>query len=173
MALIYTPLFLLFYKFLGEILSQLAFNKRDNYTRCMNSAVYLLAMREHSRSEIRNKLKRKECSDNVDLDALLDKLEEKDYLNEERFTESFIRYRVSRGQGSIKIVNELKIRGISSYLINRSIQKLEIDWEQVAIEQREKKFGDGQPIDIREKARQVRFLSGRGFPFRIIYSVVD
>lgn len=162
-----------FYKFLGEIVSQLGFKVRDNYTRCMNSAVYSLAMREHSRFEIRNKLKRKEYSSGVDLDVLLDKLEEKDYLNEERFTESFIRYRVARGQGLVKIVNDLKIRGISSFLINRSIQKAGIDWLIVAAEQREKKFGEGQPIDIKGKARQVRFLSGRGFPSSVIYSVVS
>lgn len=170
---IHPPSFYCFYKFLGKIVSQLEFKKRDNYTRCMSSAVYSLAMREHSRSEIRNKLKRKEYSGDVDLDALLDILEEKDYLNEERFTESFIRYRIARGQGAVKIVNDLKIRGVSSYLINRSIQEADVDWLVVATEQREKKFGEGQPIDIKGKARQVRFLAGRGFPFGIIYSVVD
>jgi len=148
------------------------FSKKDNYSRCMNSAIYSLAMREHSRQEIYNKLKTKVVSEGVDLDALLDELEQNNYLNDERFTESFIRSRAGRGQGALKISNELRQRGISTALIAPAMQAANIDWFELASEQREKKFGGNQPKDFKEKARQMRFLSGRGFDSEIVRAVV-
>jgi len=154
-------------------MSKLGFSKRDNYSRCKNSAIYSLAMREHSRQELYKKLSQKEFSEDVDLDVLLDELEESDYLNDERFTESFIRYRSSRGQGSHKISNDLRQRGVSNVLINHYLEQADLNWYQLAKEQKEKKFGVQKPIDYKEKARQMRFLSGRGFTTEVIRSVVD
>ena len=153
-------------------MSSLAFSKKDNYSRCMNSAVYFLAMREHSRQEIYNKLSQKDFSEGVDIDLLLDELEENNYLNEQRFTESFIRSRAQRGQGLLKITNELRRRGIDSELIQQALNELEIDWYKLAGEQRIKKFGEELPKDYKEKARQMRFLSGRGFDSEIIRNIV-
>jgi len=153
--------------------STLGFSKRSNYSRCKNSAIYSLAMREHSRLELKNKLTKKEYAENVDLEKLLDELEENNYLNEERFIESFIRYRSGRGQGINKISNELKQRGINNVQINIALQEAEIDWFKLAKEQNEKKFGLQKPEDFKEKARQMRFLSGRGFDFDEIRASVD
>ena len=153
-------------------MSSLAFSKKDNYSRCMNSAVYSLAMREHSRQEIYNKLSQKDFSEGVDIDLVLDELEENNYLNEQRFTESFIRSRAQRGQGLLKITNELRRRGIGSELIQQALNELKIDWYKIADEQRIKKFGEILPKDYKEKARQMRFLSGRGFDSEIIRNIV-
>jgi regulatory protein len=138
----------------------------------MNSAIYSLAMREHSRKELFDKLKRKDFSENVDLDALLDELEENNYLNEERFVESYIRCRIARGQGAVKIINDLRQRGITTSLINRAMQEADVDWFVLASEQREKKFGENKPVDFKEKAKQMRFLSSRGFSAEVIRAVV-
>lgn len=153
-------------------MSKLGFSKRDNYSRCKNSAIYSLAMREHSRLEIKNKLKKKDFSEDVDLDVLLDELEDKNYLNEERFTESFIRYRSSRGQGPLKISSELYKRGIALTKISNAMQSSEIDWYKHANEQREKKFGLQLPFDFKEKSRQMRFLQGRGFDHDMINQAI-
>jgi len=154
-------------------MSKLTFTKKDNYSRCMNSAIYSLAMREHSRQEIYKKLSRKKFSEGVDINRLLDELEENNYLNEQRFTESFIRSRAQRGQGLLKINNELRQRGINSELINQALNILDIDWHELANEQRKKKFGDSIPEDYKEKTRQMRFLSGRGFDSEIIRSIIS
>ena len=154
-------------------MGKLGFTKKDNYTRCKNSALYSLAMREHSRLEIYNKLNKKEYAEGVDINALLDNLEESDYLNEERFAESFVRYRISRGQGSIKILNELRQRGLPSNLIKITIQEAEVDWFEMAQRQRSKKFGEEKPLDFKEKSKQMRFLSSRGFGIDAIRFAVD
>ena len=149
-------------------MSGLKFSKRDNYSRCKNSAIYSLAMREHSRHELRNKLKQKEFSIDVDLDKLLDELESSDYLSDKRFTESFIRYRVTRGQGKVKIANELKHRGVSGFLINTALKESDTDWYALAQQIRERKFGKSVPEDYKTKAKQMRFLSSRGFDSEMI-----
>lgn len=149
-------------------MSSLGFSKRDNYSRCKNSALYSLAMREHSRQELRNKLAQKDYATDVNLNKLLDELEESDYLSDQRFTESFIRYRISRGQGKIKISNDLKQRGVSALVINISMQRSDADWLVLASALREKKFGESIPSDYKDKAKQMRFLSGRGFEFDVI-----
>ncbi len=139
----------------------------------MNSAIYSLAMREHSRLELFNKLKVKDFSEGVDLDKLLDELSENNYLNEERFTESFIRSRVNRGQGRLKITNELQRKGIPPSLIQLSMDKNEIDWYEIATIQLQKKYGTLKPSDYKEKAKRMRFLSSRGFDTYIIRDIVE
>ena len=154
-------------------MSKLGFSKRDNASRCKNSAIYSLAMREHSRYELKNKLLKKEYVDGVDLEKLLDELEAIDYLSDKRFAESFIRYRVSRGQGKIKIIAELKQRGVKSSLIHASIQESDVDWFALARKIRERKFGEIVPLEYKQKSKQMRFLLGRGFDSEMIRYAVE
>jgi regulatory protein len=57
-------------------------------------------------------------------------------------------------------------------MIQSAMQEAEIDWFQLAKEQREKKFGLKKPEDFKEKARQMRFLFGRGFETETIRQVI-
>jgi len=153
-------------------MSKLGFSQRDNYTRCKNSAIYSLAMREHSRQELRNKLQQKKYVDGVDISKLLNELEESNYLNETRFVESYIRHRSSRGFGPIKIRSELQIRGINTNLINLGFEEAEADWYQNAKEQLQKKFGTSHSEDFKTKSKRMRFLSNKGFSNDIIKATI-
>jgi regulatory protein len=140
----------------------------ENYTRCYQAAISLLARREHSRRELISKIRRKPFSEDVDLASLCDDLEESNYLSNKRFAEMFVHSRVARGQGVIKISYELRQRGVSDELIESAILAEGVDWLALAREQREKRFGLKKPKDIKERARQSRFLAGRGFSAEII-----
>ena len=139
----------------------------------MNSAIYSLAMRDHSRLELFNKLKNKDFSEGVDLDLLLDELSENNYLNEVRFAESFVRSRINRGQGRLKITNELQRKGITQSLIQRVMGDNDINWYELAAAQIEKKYGTSQAEDYKEKTKRMRFLSSRGFDTYIIRDLVN
>jgi len=143
----------------------------DDRNKCLQAAIRLLSRREHSRKELSRKLRSKDYFENTYLDEILDELENSDYLNDQRFTESFIRYRISRGQGSQKIQYELSQRGVEPYLIEQSMQSADVDWFTLAKEQREKRFGVESPKDYKEQAKQSRFLAGRGFAAEIIRSL--
>ncbi len=99
-------------------------------------------------------------------------IEENNYLSEERFTESFIRYRASRGQGSVKISSELHSRGINRSLASHALGNSEINWFDLALEQLEKKFGKSKSVDFKEKSKRMRFLSSRGFSGEVIHCII-
>lgn len=140
----------------------------DNYSRCYQSAIGLLARREHSRLELMNKLRHKLFSEDVDLASLCDDLEASDYLSEERFAEMFVRARINRGQGEIKIRYELRQRGVHNSLVDSALLDVDIDWLVLAKAQREKRFGREDPEDFKQRGKQSRFLFSRGFSSEII-----
>ncbi len=154
-------------------MKELGFSKKDNYSRCINSATYSLAMREHSRLELLNKLKSKPFSEGVNLNELLNELEEKDYLNEERFVESYIRSRSRKGYGPVKIKSELTQKGLIESVIKSSLEKSKINWYELAYLQREKKFSSELPTDYKDKVKQMRYLFNRGFNTEQINSSFD
>jgi len=135
----------------------------SNRTRCLQTAIRLLARREHSRHELVNKLQQRKITEAVDLNALMDQLVQGNYLSDQRFAEMFVRVRIQRGQGPQKIQYELSQRGVDATLIAESMQSLEVDWFILAQQQRQKRFGLPLPDNYKEQARQSRFLAGRGF----------
>jgi len=120
----------------------------------------LLARREHSRLELERKLLARSFSEPL-VGAVLDELEDDGLLSAERFTQSFVESRYSRGQGPHRIEKELAERGIES--TDGYLDDERFDWAALARETRIKRFGKGVPDDFAEKARQMRFLEYRGF----------
>ncbi len=148
-------------------------NTPDDRTQCLQAAIRLLSRREHSRKELANKLRSKTYFENTYIDEILDELESSNYLDDQRFTESFVRYRISRGQGPQKIQHELSQKGVNYTLIEQAIQKADVDWLDLAKQQREKRFGVEFPNDYKEQAKQSRFLAGRGFFSDTIRSIFN
>lgn len=130
---------------------------------CETIALRLLANREHSRYELQQKLQQRCTCEAKVIAPLLDKLQEMGYLDDARYAAVFIRSGVARGRGKQRIVYELHQQGISDTLIAQALAAADVDWFALAREQREKKFGREIPVDYKERARQARFLAGRGF----------
>lgn len=128
-----------------------------------NHAIRLLAQREHGRVELQRKLTAKHTLDPETWDALLDELEKANYLDDQRFTEMFVRSSVNRGQGPMKIRYALGNKGVDGAMTDTVLANASVDWCALASEQRAKKFGQEIPSDFKERARQSRFLAGRGF----------
>jgi regulatory protein len=125
-------------------------------------ALALLARREHSRQELTRKLRRRGFeADKVA--TLLDRLAEQGCLSDRRFAEQYVRERIARGFGPLRIRSELKDRGVSGEAAAIALQQQADDWRVRADRARRKRFGDEIPQDLRERARQVRFLQYRGF----------
>ncbi|OMH28375.1 regulatory protein RecX [Motiliproteus sp. MSK22-1] len=129
-----------------------------------NSALGLLARREHSRKELVDKLMRR-TRDLGQVESLLDQLHEQGLQSDSRFAESFVRSRVSRGQGPSRIQQDLRQRGVCQDIISRVMEEQDVDWYRVALEVRCKRFGMEKPVDRKAYAQQVRFLLYRGFSY--------
>lgn len=126
------------------------------------SAMDLLARREHSRRELKQKLK-KRFSDEALIDEQLDRLADENLQSDRRFAESFLRQRLSRGHGPLRIRQEMRQRGISDAEIQAAMTEEQPDWHHLAESTYERKFGALPPEDIKEKARRSRFMQYRGF----------
>lgn len=125
-------------------------------------AVGLLARREHSAAELQQKLQQAGHETDKIHDALTT-LQQNGLQDDQRFAEAYIRSRLLRGYGELRIRQELKQKGVTDDLANLSIQQAEIDWFALAAEVRRKRFGEQCPDDFKDRARQMRFLQYRGF----------
>jgi regulatory protein len=74
----------------------------------------------------------------------------------------FIRSRISRGQGPVRIAQELRSRGIADTAVREALAGGEHDWAALAREVLARQF-KGPPADLKGRARQIRFLEYRGF----------
>ncbi|KKN18313.1 hypothetical protein LCGC14_0956970 [marine sediment metagenome] len=124
-------------------------------------AMNLLARREHSVAELVKKLSADFEYD--DIIIAISKLTERNLQSDERFAENYLRYRSQRGFGFQKIRQELKERGVNAELISETLAESDIDWFALAADARCKRFGEQQPEDFKERAKQQRFLQYRGF----------
>ena len=93
------------------------------------------------------------------VDAVLDWLEAHQHLSQERFVESRIHARAPRF-GNLRIRQELMQHQVA--LPPHAAQALRDSELQRALAVRERKF-DAPPSNLAERARQARFLAGRGF----------
>ena len=129
----------------------------------------LLARREHSRLELARKLARY-TEDEDEVRRLLDDFEREGWLSERRVVEQTA---VSRRRrfGTWRITHELREKGISEDAIGAALSQLKDSELAAAREVWRRKFG-APPANARDKARQIRFLQGRGFDFDVIRRVL-
>jgi regulatory protein len=137
---------------------------------CMRTAVDLLARREHSRLELERKLATRGFPEAVIAPAL-DALEQSGMLVAARFTESFIRSRLAKGQGPVRIRAELAERGVGDAA--EVLRGSDVDWFATARAVLRKRFGAEPPRDYRERAKRARFLQYRGFTADQVRSALE
>jgi regulatory protein len=120
----------------------------------------LLARREHSRDELRRKLARV-ATETDDVESVIETLAQKGWLSDARFAESAARAKAARF-GPVKLAHYLRSRGVDDEAIaagiraagDEGVAQMETIW---------KSRFRAPPANERERARQVRFLQGRGF----------
>ena len=126
-------------------------------------AMDLLARREHSRSELKNKLLSRFSENESEIDVVLANLSAEGLQCDARFCESYIRVRAERGYGPQRLQQELRQRGVDEALISDALSCCDIDWWQQAEAQLIKKFGEGAPRDYKARAKRMRFLQYKGY----------
>lgn len=155
---------------------------QDNHEisqKLYNKAIELLARREHSQAELAAKLKMKfrdaDCIDDI-ISVLFERLVQSGYQSDQRFSENYARARISMGFGRKRIAMELSQKGVSSELIRDALDEV---FESAQLDEMEqlkslwvKKFGQ-KPEDPKARAKQMRFLVGRGYSFEQIQRLFD
>ncbi len=122
----------------------------------------MLARREHSEKELRDKLKSRKFDADA-IDTAVRELKNDRLLSDQRYAESYVNHRFNAGVGPLKIRYELRQKGISDALADELLEPLAGCWDQLMTQQRARKFGETIPQDYRERMKQARFLQNRGF----------
>ena len=123
-------------------------------------ALRLLSGREHSRAELERKLKSFEEAPG-ELAAVLDDLQAKDFISQQRVIESVINRRSAK-LGTARIRQELQSKGLDKESVLEAVAGLQSTELARARELWRKKFGE-PATDPKERGKQMRFLAARGF----------
>ncbi|HEU5280713.1 MAG TPA: regulatory protein RecX [Gammaproteobacteria bacterium] len=136
--------------------------EKPTHDRARQSALYLLAKREHSRGELSQKLKTKKYAPH-DIETALTQLAESGIQSDQRFAESFTRSRQNRGQGPVRIIGELRARGVSEEIIEEVVNIADNAWFALVRDVWRRNLKGRHPQTPAERAKQTRFLHYRGF----------
>jgi len=133
-------------------------------------ALRLLSGREHSRAELQRKLAPHEETPG-ELAAVLDKLAAKDLQSDQRAVDSLV-HRRSAKLGTQRLRQEMQSKGMDPQAVAQAVDVLRTSEQARAHEVWRKKFGSPASTPA-ERAKQVRFLAGRGFSGEAIARVVS
>jgi len=132
-------------------------------------ALKYLSAREHSRAELVRKLT-PHTEDPAEIDRVLDELEARGWLSAERFVESVLHRKAARF-GAARIRGELSghqlphdtVRAALATLKDTELERAQALWL--------RRYGQVATTPA-ERAKQMRFLAGRGFSGDVIRKVV-
>ena len=126
-------------------------------------------MREHSRQELMGKL-HPHVQDGDDLQVLLDELEAKGWVSDDRAAQSVVNRRASK-LGATRLKAELQAKGLSATLVSDTLRGLQESEGARATDIWRAKFGEA-PEDAKAHVRQMRFLLARGFSADVVRAVL-
>jgi regulatory protein len=138
------------------------------YRQAFERALRLLGQREHSARELTSKLTGKGL-DAATAGLVVDDLRGRGLQSDLRFVETFVRSRLNRGHGPVRIRQELSQRGIGDDVADEWLTQPASFWLERATEARVRQCGEPAPDDRDAWNRQARFLAQRGFPSDVIY----
>ena len=132
------------------------------YMTIRQTALNLLARREHSEWELARKLRAKDFPD-ADIQTIITKLSQEGLLSNARFIENYIQSRLNKGFGPLRIRAELIERGLTEEFIEHHLNISDNAWFIAARGVWQKRFKGRLPNDFKSRAQQMRFLQYRGF----------
>ena len=133
------------------------------------------SLRECCRSEVMTRFLEKGLS-RTEAEKLLDRLEDGDFINEERYARAFVHDKTLYDRwGRIKTRQALRMRGIDNDSIEAALAT--IDEEEYAatlrglLEQKSRSIKAENEYEMRQKL--VRYAAGRGFEPEAVFSAVE
>jgi regulatory protein len=145
--------------------------KKTSDLTAYQQALGLLVRREHSRRELKQKLKVR-GKELEEIDSALDNLSRQDFQNDERFAYALARSRQSAGYGPQRIRAELYQHSLESEFIDQAIESLDCDWQELAQDLIARRYMQKIKQDPNQTRKAVAFLLRRGFDQKTAYTAV-
>lgn len=149
--------------------------KKYNFTEALQRLRRFCAYQERCHQEIRQKA-RGWGFDAEDTDKLIVQLMEENFLNEERYAKALAggKFR-TKGWGKKKIIESLKQKGISAYLVNASMKEIDKDdylkkLDELLNKKHKTLKGD---TPIAQKQKLARFAFGKGYESELVWDWIN
>ncbi|MBK8182199.1 MAG: regulatory protein RecX [Candidatus Competibacteraceae bacterium] len=125
-------------------------------------ALELLARREHSRLELRQKLIQRGFGAEQ-IGPVLEQLVTERLLDESRYAELYACSRADKGYGPLRVARELRERGIPEEVVATTLATLNDNWLAKLRDLHRKRFKSHRPTDAAGRMQQTRVLRQHGF----------
>lgn len=154
---------------------------RNEQNALISRAMRLLSQRDHSEAELRRKLAvqplvaqarfapqsfhhpSEEPVNPAVIEQVIAYCYQHNWLDNQRFANSFIAGRSRKGYGAQRIRAELMQKGVEKEIVQAALAACDIDWCEQAKRVAQRKFGDPLPVEWQDKAKVQRYLLSRGF----------
>ncbi|MBU2541385.1 MAG: recombination regulator RecX [Candidatus Omnitrophica bacterium] len=145
--------------------------------RAKNYVFRLLAYRNRSQKEIRDKLYRRKYSSQT-IKKVISRLESLGYVDDARFAREWIDFRLKSSFGLKKIILELRQKGIGEDILKLILQQVrfkdsESDVLASLTNKKMRSLRKQEKDGIKVKGKLYRYLLGRGFSSGDIITVLD
>ena len=148
----------------------------EEKNQAVKFALKLLSIRKRSVFEIRNRLKRKEFTEEIIAEVVKELFEYK-YLNDEEFAEAYINDRINfNPRGSFLIKKELREKGVAENIVDQKMKELFPEEKEMGLakEAAEKKMKTlNKDLDKNKIYQKVgSYLQAKGYASWIIREVL-
>ncbi len=130
----------------------------------------ILGIRDHSVTELRDKLTKKFPDHTEDIELILTRLAESKIIDDERFATEYLHYLLhTNPKGVLALRQNLRKKGLTEDLISQALARVESQQESLAQEMAERKLRSlPNDLDPRKKQEKIyRFLVSKGFSFEV------
>lgn len=142
-----------------------------SYRRAWLNALDLISMRSHSEKELITKLRRKYSQNTAE--AVAEKAAELGLIDDEAFAEMYARELIERKKyGISRVKNELRLKGISSHIIESVLLSLDIDSKESIISLVERKYAR-KLSDEKGRRQVISALQRLGYSYSDIRSALN
>ncbi|MDE0963611.1 MAG: regulatory protein RecX [Candidatus Latescibacteria bacterium] len=147
----------------------------EQLQKAKDAAYNYLSYRARSVKEVRDKLAQKEFAEEI-IEQVVDDLQRQKLLNDREFARRFVEARLGRANGSRKLAQELRRKGIETEIIDEVLGEFAatLDSEERAMGLLGKQAWRYRGLE-RDKAkrRMLGFLARRGYDAQMARSAVD
>ena len=126
------------------------------------AALRLLNRRDYCAAELTARLVERGAAE-ADAAAVVMQLGCERLVDDARYAEHFVAWHAGRGQGPLRIAQELRALGVEPDLVAQAVEAGSTAWRERCTQVRRRRFGEKPPAEWKERARQARFLQYRGF----------
>jgi regulatory protein len=126
------------------------------------AALRLLNRRDYCAAELTARLVERGAAE-ADAAAVVTQLGCERLVDDARYAEHFVAWHAGRGQGPLRIAQELRELGVEPGLVVQAVEAGSPVWRERCTQVRRRRFGEELPAEWKERARQARFLQYRGF----------